>query len=113
MGGRGCIYAHVPSHFGHVGLFTTLCSVAHQAPLCTGFSRQEYWSGLPRPPPGDLPDPRIEPASLRSPALAGVLFITSDTWEAIVHIYSYDWFMLLYSRNQHNIKVIILQLKKE
>ena len=52
-----------------------------------GFSRQAYWSGLPRPPPGDIPDPRIKPASFRSPALAGVLFITSDTWEAIVHIY--------------------------
>ena len=42
-----------------------------------GFSRQEYWSGLPRPPVGDLPNPGIEPVSLRSPALAGVFFITS------------------------------------
>ena len=41
-------------------------TVAHQAPLSTGFFRQEYWSGLPSPPPGDLPDPGIEP---RSPAL--------------------------------------------
>ena len=47
------------------------------------FPRQEYWSGLPCPPPGDLPDPRIEPASLSSPALAGRLFITSATWGAL------------------------------
>ena len=47
-----------------------------------GLSRQEYWSGLPCPPPGDLPDPGIEPMSLVSLALAGRLFITSATWEA-------------------------------
>ena len=46
-------------------------SVAHQAPLSRGFPRQEYWSGLPIPPPGDLPNPGIEPAS---PALAGGFF---------------------------------------
>ena len=40
-----------------------LWTIAHQAPLSMGFSRQEYWSGLPCPPPGDLPDPEIEPAS--------------------------------------------------
>ena len=45
-------------------------TVAHQAPLSTGFSRQEYWSGLPCPSPGNLPDPGIEPASFTSPALA-------------------------------------------
>jgi len=44
-----------------------------QAPLSVGFSRQEYWSELPFPPPGDLSDPGIEPASLMSPALAGSL----------------------------------------
>ena len=47
-----------------------------------GFSRQEYRSGLPWTPPGDLPDPGIEPASLTSPALAGVFFTTSTTWES-------------------------------
>jgi len=46
------------------------------------FSRQEYWSGLPCPPPGDLPDPGIEPASLMSGALAGGFFTTSTIWEA-------------------------------
>ena len=49
-----------------IQLFETLWTVAHQAPQSMGFSRQEYWSGLPFPSPGDLPDPGIEP---RSPAL--------------------------------------------
>ena len=52
--------ACVLSHFSCVWLFATLWTVACQAPLSTGFSRQEYWSGLPWPPPGDLPDPRIK-----------------------------------------------------
>ena len=47
----------------HVRLFATPWTVAHQAPLSMGFSRQEYWSVLPFPSPGDLPDPRIEPTS--------------------------------------------------
>ena len=53
-----------------------------QALLSMGFSRQEYSSGLPCPPPVDLPDPGIKPASLTSPALAGKSFTTSATWEA-------------------------------
>ena len=58
----------------HVGLFATPWTVAHQAPLSMGFSRQEYWSGLSCPSPGDLPDPGIEP---RSPALqAGGSFLS-------------------------------------
>ena len=51
------------------------------APLSTGFSRQEHWSELPCPPPGDLPDPGAEPVSLMSPTLAGGFFTTS-AWEA-------------------------------
>ena len=47
-----------------------------------GSSRQEYWSGLPFPPPWDLPSPGIEPVSLTSPALAGGFFTTSASWEA-------------------------------
>ena len=62
-----------------VQLFATLWTVAHQAPLSMEFSRQEYWSGLPFPPPGDLPNPRIEPMFLMSPALAGRLFTTNAT----------------------------------
>ena len=58
-------------------------TVALQAPLTTGFSREEHWSGSTCPPPGDLPDPGIEPASLRSPALVGGFFTTTATWEAL------------------------------
>ena len=64
----------------------TLCNprdYSRQAPLSMGFSRQEYWSGLPHPPPGDLSDPGIKPKSLTSPALAGGFFITSATWERL------------------------------
>ena len=52
------------------------------APLSVGFSRQEYWTGLPCPPPGNLLNPGIEPISLMSPALASGFFTTSTTWEA-------------------------------
>ena len=55
-----------------------------QAPLSVGFSRQEYWSGLPCPPPGNLPDPGIEPRSLTTPALAGEFFTTSATGENVL-----------------------------
>ena len=62
------------SHFSHVQLLATLWTVTHQVPLSMGFSRQEYWSGLPsnthRDPPGDLSDQRTETMSLTSPALA-------------------------------------------
>ena len=69
------------SCFSCVHLCETLWTVAHQAPRSMGFSKQEYWSGLPCPPPGDLPDPKTEPASLRSPALAAGFFTISATWE--------------------------------
>ena len=72
----------VLSCFSHAWLFTALWTVACRAPLSMGFSRQEYWSGLPCPPSGALPDPGIEPTSLKSPALAGGFFTTSATWEA-------------------------------
>ena len=55
-------------------------TIAHQSPLSVGFSRQEYWSGLPCPAPADLPDPGIDPTSLKSPASAGRFF--SASWEA-------------------------------
>ena len=55
----------------HVQLFVTPWTVARQALMSTGFSRQKHWSGLPCPPSGDLPDPGVKPAS---PALAGELF---------------------------------------
>ena len=72
----------VLSCFSRVQLLATLWIVARQAPLSMGFSRQEHWSGLPCPPPGDLPDPGIKPESLMSPTLAGGFSTTSATWEA-------------------------------
>ena len=72
----------MPSHFSHVQLFATLCTVACQASLFMGFSRQEYWSGLPYPFLGDLSNPRIKLKCLMFPALAGRFFTTSTTWDA-------------------------------
>ena len=72
----------VPSHFSHVRLFVTPWTASCQAPLSVGFSRQEYWSRLPCPSPGDLSNPGIEPESLMSPALAGRFFTASATWIA-------------------------------
>ena len=71
----------------HVRLSATLWTIARQAPLPMGFSRQEYWRGLPCPPPGDLSDPGIKPRLFTSPALAGRFFTTSTTWEALHSIY--------------------------
>ena len=72
----------VLSRFSHIQLFVTPWTIAHQAPLSMGFSRQEYWSRLPSSPPGDLPNPGIKLESLSSPALADRFFTTSTTWEA-------------------------------
>ena len=71
------------SCFSCVQLCATPATTACQAPLSMRFSRQEYWSGLPCPPLGDLPDSGIEFVSLTSPALAGGFFTTSATWEAL------------------------------
>ena len=57
------VRARMLSCFGRIQLFATLWTIAPQAPLFMGFSKQEYWSGLPYSPPGDLPDPGIEPVS--------------------------------------------------
>ena len=74
--------ACVLSCVSHDQLSATPWTVARQAPLSMGFSRQEYWSALLFPPPGNVPHPGMEPVSL---ALAGGFFITSATWEA--HLY--------------------------
>ena len=70
----------------HVRLFATLWTVAGQAPLSMGFSRQEYWSVLPFSFPGDLPYPGSKSVSLKSPALAHRFFTISTTWEALTDI---------------------------
>ena len=68
----------------HVKVFMAPWAMAHKAPLPMEYSRQEYWSGIPFPIPGNLPDPGIQPASLGSLALADGFFITNATWEALV-----------------------------
>ena len=80
-------HACMSSCFSCVQLFVTLWTVACQAPLPMGFSRQEYWSGLLCHPPGDLPNPGIKPTSLTSPALASRFSTTSATWEAQVTVH--------------------------
>ena len=72
---HGCML----SGFSHVWLFVMLQTVAGQAPLSRGLSRQEYWSGLPCPPPKDLPNLGTEAESLMSPTLVGGFFTTSAT----------------------------------
>ena len=64
-----------------VQFFATLWTIAHQDFLSMGFFKQEYWSGLPFPPPGDLPNPGIEPGASASSALAGEFFTASAIWE--------------------------------
>ena len=76
------------THFSHVQLYVTLWAVTHQALLSMGFSKQEYWCGLPCPPPGDLLDPGTEPTSLMLPTLAGRFFTINATSEAPIHVYS-------------------------
>ena len=76
------MHCAVLSCFSPVPLFATSWTVVHQAPLSMGLSRQEYWTGLPFPPPGDLPDSGTELMSLTSSALAGGFFTTGATSEA-------------------------------
>ena len=77
--------ARVLSRFSCVQLFVTPWTAACQAPLSVGFSWQEYWSELPRPPPGDLPNPRMEPGS---PVLQADALPSEQTREALIVIIS-------------------------
>ena len=78
-----CVCACMVSHFSCIRFFVTLWTVAHQAPLSMGFSRQEYCSGLPCPPSGDLPDLGTETACPVSPDQAGGFFTTRAIREAL------------------------------
>ena len=89
------------SHFSRVWLFVTpwTWTVARQAPLSMGFSGQEYWSGVPCPPPGDLPDPGIEPASPVSPALQ-VDSLPLSHWGSPQMLYwQYNHWALFYNKS--------------
>ena len=80
-------------------------TVAHQAPLSMGFSRQECWSELPCPPPGDLPDPGLTPAALMSPALAG-RFFTAETPEKPKLMNTVYEYILLINSGSHKLDSI-------
>ena len=71
------------SHFSYAQLFVAQWTVVHQALLSMGFSRQEYWSRLPCPLPGYLPNPGIKPASLGVPALTRRFFTNNTTWKIL------------------------------
>ena len=79
--GHACVHAVAC----YVRLFATLWTIACQAPLSMG-NFQEYRSGLPCPPPGDLPNQGIKPLAIMFPTLAGSFFATSTTWDALGHI---------------------------
>ena len=76
------IKVKVSESLSRARLSATPWTVAYQAPPSVGFSRQEYWSGLPFPSPGDLPNPGIELTFLMFPASAVGFFTISTTWEA-------------------------------
>ena len=84
------MYCAVLSRFSLARLFIALLTIARQAPLSMGFSRQEYWTGLPCPSPGDLLDPGVKPKSLPSPTWEGGFFTTSATWEDLQEVDSYQ-----------------------
>ena len=86
------IYIYLLLLFSHSVVsdsFATPWIVACQAPLSMEFSRQEYWSGLPFPPPGDLPNPGIKPVSPTSPVLAGGFFATETPGKAHLYLHRY------------------------
>ena len=87
-------YVHALSHFIPIQHFTTLWTLAHQAPLSMEFARQACWSGLPFPPPGDLPNLGTKPTSLESSSLAGGFFTTEPPGK---HSASYTSFYIFSS----------------
>ena len=93
------MYACVLSHFGCIWLCNPIDPLAHQGPLSMEFCRQEYWSGLSCPLPGDLPDPSIELKSLMSCVLAGRFFTTSTTWEGLCFVYFATIFFKIVFKN--------------
>ena len=85
--------------FSCVGLFGILWTIACQVPLSRGFSRWEYWTGLPCPPQGIFPTQgsNQQPASLITPALANRFFMTSNSWEGCCLSFMVNYIYLLFS----------------
>ena len=97
-----CVCTSCAQSLRRVHLFAIPWTACPPSSSSMEFSRQEYWSGLPFPPPGDLPRPEIELKSLASPTLAGRFFTTSATWEALWQI-----FRLFSIRNYYKILTIV------
>ena len=85
----------------HVWLFTTLWTIDHQAPLSMGFSRQEYWSGLPCPPPGDLLDPGIKPTFICAPICEQTLGIS--------HLCNFKPFLICQQKKESQYYEVVLK----
>ena len=94
---RLCMQVCMLSHFSYLQHFATLWTVAGQAPLSLGFSRQEYCSELPCPLPGDPPNPGMELMSLMYPVWVGGFFTTSATWEAHIKLSPLFFMIILFS----------------
>ena len=103
------MFEALPVHAKSLHSCPTLChpkDLAHQAALSMGFSRQEYWSGLPCSPPGDLPNPGIEPMSLMSPELAGGLF---TKWGKCNWKLKKRWFLLHWSKSLDELCLTVVE----
>ena len=87
----------------HIWVFATPWTVASQAPLSMGFSRQKYWSRLPFPPPGDLPNPEVKPRSPASPALAGGLFTTGPPANSSKSIYEIKFHKTIHQKKKKKV----------
>ena len=106
-----CVCVRARTHvlmLSHVWLCDPMDCMARQAPLPMEFSSQEYWSRLPFPSPGDLPDPRFEPMSLVSPALAGGFFTSWATGEANTYwsLHSVEYYTAPRTNNLHLFKIV-------
>ena len=99
------------SCFSRVQLFMTLWTVAHQAPLSMGFSRQECSSGLSCPSPGDFPDPEVKPGSVMFPALADGFFTLAPPRKPLLSIYIYS-LPSLFKKRKRKGKLIIISRRK-
>ena len=97
---RRTLYVHAHAQLlSHVWHFVTPWTVSHQTPLPMEFSREEYWTGLPFPSPGNLPNPGSEPTSLLSPTIVDIFIITSATWGTQAYIIGLKLLMFPQSSN--------------
>ena len=101
------IKGYMLSPFSCVQFFATPWTIAHQAPLSMGFSRREYWNGLPYPYSRDLPETWTESMSLTSLVLASKFFTTSTTWEAFYKGFNSKYFRLCGPRSKWNLTMYV------